>query len=70
MILSTIPIMKLSFKANKAKKREGEGERERERERERCCFQLVWSFCYKCLLVICFRVVKGIGLHLLYIVCV
>ena len=35
MILSTIPIMKLSFKANKAKKREGEGERERERERGR-----------------------------------
>ena len=28
MILSTIPIMKLSFKANKAKKREGEGERD------------------------------------------
>ena len=35
MILSTIPIMKLSFKANKAKKREGGGEREREREGER-----------------------------------
>ena len=34
MILSTIPIMKLSFKANKAKKREGGGEREREREGE------------------------------------
>ena len=34
MILSTIPIMKLSFKANKAKKREGERERERERERD------------------------------------
>ena len=67
MILSTIPIMKLSLEANKTNKREKEGG---EREREGCC-QLVRSFCYKCLFVTCFRVVvKSIGFHLLYIVCV